>query len=284
MKIEVASESSFCPGVDRAMRITEKTLRRRPSKVYSMGALIHNPQVVEKLRQQGLQVLEPGAETGDLDGAVVVVRSHGIDMETERSLERLGARLVDATCPTVKRAQEAARDLAETGCDVVVIGSPSHPEVRSIVGRAGAPVAVVSTPEEAREWALSLRPHRVGLLSQTTINRDLLESVRKELETHCEVVERDTICESVGRRQREAFELAGLVDVMFVVGGRESSNTAQLAAISERAGVPTHHIESPREIEPGWLEGVETVGVIGGASTPRWLIDDTVAKLEELSS
>jgi 4-hydroxy-3-methylbut-2-enyl diphosphate reductase len=108
--------------------------------------------------------------------------------------------------------------------------------------------------------------------------------VRKELETHCEVVERDTICESVGRRQREAFELAGHVDVMFVVGGRESSNTAQLAAISERAGVPTHHIESPREIEPGWLEGVETVGVIGGASTPRWLIDDTVAKLEELSS
>lgn len=284
MKIEVAEESSFCPGVDRAMRITEKTLRRKPSKVYSIGALIHNPQVVEELKQEGLQVIEPGEDPGDIGGAVVVVRSHGIDMDTERLLERRGARLVDATCPTVKRAQEAARDLAESGCDVVVVGSPSHPEVRSIVGRAGAPVAVVRTPEEAREWVLSLRPRKVGLLAQTTINRELLESVRRELETHSEVVERDTICESVGKRQREALELAGRVDVMFVVGGRESSNTAQLAAISERAGVPTHHIERPAEIEPAWLEGFETAGVIGGASTPQRLIDETVLRLRKLSS
>lgn len=284
LKIEVAKESSFCPGVDRAMKITEKTLLRKSGNVYSIGALIHNPQVVKKLRGEGLRVLEPGDDFGDLDGATVVVRSHGIDMNTERDLEHRGARLVDATCPTVKRAQEAARELAGAGCDVVVIGSPTHPEVRSIVGRAGCQVAVVGTPEEAREWVLMRKPGRVGLVCQTTINRELLEDVRRELESLSDVEIRDTICESVGRRQREAMELARRVDVMFVVGGRESSNTAQLAAISRRTGKPTYHVESPDEIEPGWLEGAGNAGVIGGASTPRWLIDETVKKLEELSA
>ncbi len=282
MKIEVAAESSFCPGVDRALQITEKTLAGRQAGVYSIGALIHNPQVVEKLIREGLEVLEPGNYSVDLDRAVVVVRSHGIDTDTESDLEHHGARLVDATCPTVKRAQEAARELALTGCDVVVVGSPSHPEVQSIVGRAGRQVSVVSTPEEAREWALVRRPHKVGLLCQTTINRELLESVRHELAQVCEVEVRDTICESVVRRQREAFELAGRVDVMFVVGGRESSNTQQLAAISMKAGVPTHHIETSREILPEWLEGARTAGVIGGASTPRYLIDETVERLRAL--
>ena len=151
-QILVARESSFCPGVSRAFRIAEKTIFNGRGPFYSYGPLIHNPEVVERLRSLGLEALEPGAEDlPDLRGVPVVVRSHGIDTPTEERLKERGAVLVDATCPTVKHAQEEAARLAASGYEVVVIGSASHPEVQSIVGRTGAPVTVIESLEDASE-------------------------------------------------------------------------------------------------------------------------------------
>jgi (E)-4-hydroxy-3-methyl-but-2-enyl pyrophosphate reductase len=286
LEIVVARDSSFCPGVDRAMRKTEKKLAKRKGPVYSYGPLIHNPQVVSGLRKAGLETLEPGGDFPDLRGVPVVIRSHGIDIEVERALVECGARLVDATCNTVKRAQRAAQEVAEEGYRVVVLGSAMHPEVRSIIGRAGADVTVISNMEEAERFAEGAagKAGPVGIVCQTTINRSLLDSVAALLRSRGLVVEvRDTICKWVARRQEEAVELAKRVDLMLVVGGRNSSNTAQLAAICSASGVSTHHIEDPSEITPEWLEGVSSVGITGGASTPDWLIDETVARLEELS-
>jgi len=286
IEIEVTRDSSFCPGVDRAFQITEKMLFGKSARCFSFGPLIHNPEVVKRLEMLGLTVIDPDSDQlPELVGLYVVIRSHGIDTATEKKLESLGAILVDATCPTVKRAQEAARDLLESGHTVLVLGAAEHPEVRSIVGRAGAPVSVIQSAEEALLWAGenkgNTRP--VGVVCQTTIARELLDAVLEVLRPDFEVSVQDTICESVSRRQNEAGELAGRVDVMIVAGGRNSSNTAHLAARCEEAGVPTHLIEDSSEIVPEWIEGAEKVGVTGGASTPDWLIQETVERLQDLA-
>jgi (E)-4-hydroxy-3-methyl-but-2-enyl pyrophosphate reductase len=288
IEIEVTPDSSFCPGVDRAFRITEKILFGSKGRCFSVGPLIHNPEVVRRLEMLGLGVIEPGSGVmPDLGDSTVVIRSHGIDIATEKQLEELGAVLVDATCPSVKRAQDAARELLDGGCAVLVLGSASHPEVLSIVGRAGGPVNVIQNGDEARSW-LSERgaeADRVGIVCQTTIPRSLLEDVLAVIEPACgDVTVMDTICDSVARRIEEATELARRVDMMIVAGGRNSSNTAQLAARCQSVGVTTHLIEDSSEIRPEWLEGVSRVGVTGGASTPDWLITETLDRLRELSS
>ncbi|PKQ28752.1 MAG: 4-hydroxy-3-methylbut-2-enyl diphosphate reductase [Candidatus Anoxymicrobium japonicum] len=288
INIEVTRDSSFCPGVDRAFKIAEKILLEKGGRTFSVGPLIHNPEVVRRLGTLGLEVIDPDdARLPDLRGHNVVIRSHGIDTATEQKLQELGAVLVDATCPTVKRAQQATRRLLETGHRVVVLGAASHPEVRSIVGRAGGPVAVLQTANEAALWAEieTDRPAPVGIVCQTTISRDLLSAVRAVLApVFDEITVMDTICASVTRRQEEASELAGRVDVMIVVGGRNSSNTSQLVEKCEAAAVPTHLIENASEIDPEWLEGVASAGVTGGASTPEWLIKETTEKLRALAS
>jgi len=284
LEIEVTRDSSFCPGVDRAFRITEKILFSKGNVAFSVGPLIHNSEVVSRLAMLGLAVIDPeAADLPDLEGHRVIIRSHGIDTSTEKKLEGLGAVMVDATCPTVQHAQEAARELLESGCTVLVVGTASHPEVRSIVGRAGGPVTVIQSADEARQWA-SEHPGvgPVGVVCQTTIPRELLDVVLEALEPAIgEIVVKDTICESVARRQEEARELATRVDVMIVVGGKDSSNTAQLALKCASTGVPTHFIEDSSEMDPSWFEGAKKVGVTGGASTPDWLIQETVERLRE---
>ena len=285
-RIKVTGDHSFCPGVDSAIRITEDALTQKGKTTYSIGPLIHNPEVVSRLEMLGLKVLDPAGDRPDINGANVIIRSHGIDMDTEEKFRLLGAVLVDATCPTVKRAQEAARELADSGCGVIVLGSESHPEVRSIVGRAGAPVTVIQDTDDARRWAED-EGHRgscVGIVCQTTVSRNLLDSVIPIIEACAGRVEvRDTICNFVTRRRRESVELARSVDLMIVVGGRNSSNTTHLAEICREAGVTTHHIEDSSEIQAEWLSQVESVGITGGASTPDWQIDETVARLEEIT-
>jgi (E)-4-hydroxy-3-methyl-but-2-enyl pyrophosphate reductase len=288
LRIEVTRDSSFCPGVDRAFRITEETLFGQRGQAYSLGPLIHNPEAVSRLAVLGLEALDiDDDELPDLRGASVIVRSHGIDIATEKKLESLGAVVVDATCPTVKHAQEAARELVETGYTVVVLGSETHPEVRSIVGRCGGEVTVLQRVEDAVLWASENgdRLGRVGIVCQTTVSRDLLDSVVEVLRDRVgELVVKDTICESVIRRRAEAVELAGRVDLMLVVGGRNSSNTARLAEKCSKTGVTTRLIEDSSEIRGEWLEGIESVGVTGGASTPEWQIVETVARLRELET
>ncbi|MBU1672371.1 MAG: 4-hydroxy-3-methylbut-2-enyl diphosphate reductase [Actinobacteria bacterium] len=286
LRIEVAPVSSFCPGVARAVKTTEKELEKGGRPIYSCGPLIHNPAVVEVLSEHGLEILDESHE-GELSGATVIIRSHGIDSATEERLSRLGARLVDATCPTVKRAQDAARRLLEENRAVVVVGSSDHPEVRAIAGRAGGPVAVVADAAAAREWAGTLgKPAPpVGVIAQTTVARDAFRSVVEALgEAVGDVKAVDTLCTAVEQRQEEAVDLAGRVDLLLVVGGRNSSNTRTLAHCCESAGAETHLIEDPGEIELSWLAGVGSVGVTGGASTPDWLIERTVERLVELSA
>ena len=175
--------------------------------------------------------------------------------------------------------------LVELGYLPLVIGAASHPEVRSIVGRAGGPVTVLESVDEAKRWSDEHRGEelKIGVVCQTTISRDLLEAVMAVLEQDFkDITVMNTICESVSRRQEEANEMARSVDLMIVAGGRNSSNTAHLAQRCGEECANTRLIEDPSEIDCDWLQGVSSVGVTGGASTPDWLIQETVEKLFEL--
>lgn len=266
--------------------MVERTLSECAGPVYSFGPIIHNPQEVARLSALGLTVLDTAEdEWPPLSGVTVVLRAHGVDADTERRLLARGATLVDSTCGTVKQAQDSARVLVADGWQVLLVGSPDHPEVRAITARAGGPVTIVRDGEDALAWLAGMNgePQRVGVTCQTTVAPQVLEQVLDVLRPQVrELRVNDTICPHMARRWREAGELSRRVSLMVVVGGSQSSNTATLAAVCRGAGVETRMVENERDIRRHWLAGVDTVGVTGGASTPGWLIDRVVERLAAL--
>lgn len=294
MEINVARYSGFCPGVKRALRLAEEALAKE-GKVYSLGPLIHNPRVVEELRERGLEILpedESSLRGIDLHGARVVVRSHGIPPSTARQMQERGAVIVDATCPTVKRAQRAAIRLVEEGYQLLIIGDEKHPEVKAILGHIGGNAVVIRETQELSEWwwGLKKKVRKVGLIAQTTVDllsfRSLVDGLINEVpELIREVGELKTIntlCRNTLARQSEALQAAFTSDLVVVVGGRNSSNTEFLRKICETTGTRTLKIESAEELTKELLGEPRRVAVLGGTSTPDICIDEVQRKLAEL--
>ena len=279
MKVVRAAYAGACYGVQRALDLALKAVEDGGC-AYTLGPLIHNPQVVAQLAECGVRAVD---SVEDVAGAgTVVIRSHGVTPEVKRSVAACGLPLVDATCPHVARAQRAAADLAEQGRHVVVVGEEGHPEVEGLVAcarEAGAPVSVVAGPDDLPETLEG----PVGVVVQTTQTREALDAVVAALEERgVQLLVKNTICFATRQRQEAAAALAGEVDAMVVIGGRNSSNTTRLADICAAACPRTHHVESPDEIDPAWLAGCAVVGVTAGASTPEGQIDAVAAFLEAL--
>ena len=279
MKVVRAAYAGACYGVQRALDLALKAVEDG-GRAYTLGPLIHNPQVVAQLAERGVRAVD---SVEDVAGAgTVVIRSHGVTPEVKRSVAACGLPLVDATCPHVARAQRAAADLAEQGRHVVVVGEAGHPEVEGLVAcarEAGAPVSVVAGPDDLPETLEG----PVGVVVQTTQTREALDAVVAALEERgVQLLVKNTICFATRQRQEAAAALAGEVDAMVVIGGRNSSNTTRLADICAAACSRTHHVESPDEIDPAWLAGCGAVGVTAGASTPEGQIDAVAAFLEAL--
>lgn len=276
MEIRVAPHAGFCPGVRRAIRLVEEELKRGEGPLYSLGPLVHNAQAVQWLAERGLLSADDPAT---IKAGRVVIRSHGASPEVFAALAAQGLAVVDATCPLVKRVQERARALAAQGCQVVVVGEKDHPEVLGIVGWAGPDTVVVANAAEAECLP---RMHRVGVVAQTTQPvenfRQVVEVLRQKAD---DLIVEDTICQTTRRRQEAARKLAQEVDVMLVVGGANSANTARLVEICRAAGTPTYRIEEARELDPQWLAKASRVGVTAGASTPDWIIEEVVRRMLE---
>ena len=275
MKVIRADKCGFCFGVRRAMELAVEQCRGS-QKVYSLGPLIHNPQVIEKLHRQGLEVID---SADSIRSGTVVIRSHGVSSAVIESLRARGISVVDATCPLVKRAQERARVLAREGYTVVIVGEEDHPEVQAILADVpGAVVVEDNVPESLRS------ARRVGVIAQTTqapatyrgIVSSMLQFDFDELRVF------NTICSATVDRQQAALDLAGRVDVMFVLGGRNSANTERLAQLCASTGVPTFHLETVAELQPEMTVAKRIAGVTAGASTPDWIIDEFVKTLEAL--
>jgi 4-hydroxy-3-methylbut-2-enyl diphosphate reductase len=234
--------------------------------VHTLGPLIHNPLVVAELRRRGVEM---AATVDDVESGIIVLRSHGVTPQVVEAALAKGLTIVDATCPHVSKAQQAAQELREQGYTVVVVGERGHPEVEAISAYAGEGAVVVQEPADLPAPG-ELPSTRIGVVVQTTQTEAALAAIVEALqEQGIEPEVRDTICFATRQRQEAASELAGEVDVMIVVGGRNSGNTTRLAQICEAFCPNTYHIESPAELDDAWFEGAVNVGITAGASTPE---------------
>ncbi len=271
MEIELVEGSGFCFGVQRAMDMVKEALKQG-KKFDTLGPLIHNPIVIEELEAKGIRAVNSLEET---DKPTILIRSHGVPPDVYEKAKNLGLEVLDATCPFVRNAQNAAKKLVDEGYDVVlVVGKKSHPEVKGIVGHAYGKPIVVSGKEDVAK--LQLDAKRVGIISQTTMTFDLLaECVVEALKYAKEVKVLQTRCATTERRQKATAEVAKRVDLMIVVGGRNSSNTRRLFEISS-SFTKAYHIERPEELRKEWFSNVKRVGVTAGASTPPWVVQKVI--------
>ena len=275
MKVERAAKAGFCFGVKRALDMAERTVGT--SSAVSLGPLIHNQQVVKRLADRGIRVVEDLEEVKS--ELALIIRSHGVAPSVYQGAERKGIQVVDATCPFVQKAQQLAAESAQMGQQVIVVGDKHHPEVQGILGWAGEQAIPIQTVEEAKEL-----PHytRLAVLAQTTQLTENFEGIVEELKLHTEdLTVHNTICNATAERQKAARELAEEVDVMVVVGGRNSANTRKLASIcAERT--KTHLIETAEELENIWFDEAKGAGLTAGASTPDWIIEEVYKKMSEM--
>ena len=276
MKIKIAKKAGFCFGVKRAIDITFNLAKEDNKGLYTYGPLIHNPQVVEELKRKGVKTVE---NLTSADIRTIIIRTHGVSPEVYAETSQMGYNVIDATCPFVKKAQKFAQILNDEGYQVLIIGDKEHPEVQGLIGFAGGNAVVAGDADQ-----LPALKNKVGIIVQTTQPFDTFRKiVLQVLSTAREVKIYNTICDFTAQRVKETRELAKNVELMLIVGGKNSSNTNQLVKLSKDVCAKVYHIETAEEIKEEWFLGVENVGITGGASTPQWIIDDAVKKIREIS-
>lgn len=272
MRIVRAHGIGFCYGVRRAIELAVRRAERGP--IRSLGPLIHNRQEVSRLENLGIRVADSIESCAH---ETVIIRSHGATAEDIARARALDISLVDATCPHVTRCKEIVLSLQQEGREVLLHGDRRHPEVQAILSFAAAGLEVIRGPEDIE----ALHPARpLGLVAQTTQERKAFAALAAEVRRRFPDADiRDTICQDAARRQEEASRLAAEVGLVLVVGGRESANTSRLTQICRRLQPRTIQIEQAAELSPSILSGVESVGLISGASTPDWVIQEVERRL-----
>jgi (E)-4-hydroxy-3-methyl-but-2-enyl pyrophosphate reductase len=278
MKTCVVKEAGFCFGVKRAIRLAFDAVEKKSRRVYTLGPLIHNPQVVEDLHKKGVHAVE---DLNRIRKGTLIIRSHGVHPQVLKQLKGQQVEVVDATCPFVRKAQKKAKLLHDQGYQVMVVGEADHPEVQGILGYAGDTALVVNNKKIRKDL-----PHfkKLGVVAQTTLNIDAFkEAVGKLIENADELKVFNTICHATARTQKATLELADKVDLMIVVGGHNSANTTRLAKLCRSHGTVTHHVETDRELRKAWFKGRDSVGVSAGTSTPSWLIKQVVESIKSLN-
>ncbi len=274
MKVIVAEMCGFCHGVRNAISVAEKTLAQE-NDVYSLGPIIHNKNMVERLAKAGLKTVN---KVEDIRSGTVLIRSHGAAPEQIAKLKEKGVNIVDATCVLVKRVQHIAEELERDGYKVVIIGDQNHPEVRAVVGCARDAIVIADEPD------LHKLPEnaRLGIVCQTTQSPEyfsrMLGAIARGSFSELKVI--NTLCEEAIKRQESAVQLCRQVDIMFVLGSLESANTRKLAELCKKYNSETFHLQNWNELDKNILFGNNVAGVTAGASTPEWIIDEFVKNLE----
>jgi 4-hydroxy-3-methylbut-2-enyl diphosphate reductase len=278
MNIRKAVHAGYCWGVERALDIVADTATAHPGEtVRTLGPIIHNPHVVQSLEEKGVQSVNGLDEISS--GGTVIIRTHGVPPETYEHAKQQGLNVVDATCPLVTLVQNKAKQLVQEGYHLVIFGNPRHPEVIGTIGHAGGKATVIEKPEDVANVTL---PKRVGVVVQTTQEIEMLATFLAQLAPRCKELKIfNTICNPTIERQEAARELAREVEVVIVVGGKNSSNTRHLAEVCREEGAVAHHIEDATELDPTWVKGRTNVGVTAGASTPGWLMDQVIERIQQ---
>jgi len=277
MELKIAEKSGYCFGVQRAIDIVNDTIRNSEKPIVILGPLIHNPYVMAKFESKGVGVITD-IKYLDVPNSDLIIRAHGVPDSVVKTAIDMGANVLDATCPKVKEVHKLTKDAESKGCHVLVFGDKDHPEVQGIIGNLSA-YSVVSTTTDLDD--IEFR-NKAFLVSQTTQNIDefiTMVDYLKAKNVDFEFV--NTICSATRERQDCAKLLAIEVDLMVVIGGKNSSNTNKLCSICEGI-VRTVHIESSKDLESVDLDSAKNIGITAGASTPGWLIQGVVDYLENL--
>ncbi len=277
MEIRKASVQGFCFGVAITVKKAEEAIASR-EKVTTLGHVVHNPQMVESLQSRGLQ---NAASVDEVDAGALFVRAHGLPVDVFDSAQKKGLEIIDATCPMVTKIHVQAEKLKADGYKIIVVGDPSHPEVKGTLSHVPGAWCIQNV-EDVEKLP---RASRVGVVVQSTWSGiGFTEIVQALSAKYYEVRAVNTICTDTHNRQREALRLAPDVDVMIVVGGKTSANSKHLADLSQSHGARAYHIEGPDELQAEWFDGVKVAGLMSGASTPGWLVDRIEARMEELTA
>jgi 4-hydroxy-3-methylbut-2-en-1-yl diphosphate reductase len=276
MEIIVAKMAGFCFGVKRAIDIAFQIANENRKGVYTLGPIIHNPQVVEMLKEKGIIPIEDIKAKKDI--RALIIRTHGIPLHLSKEISSIGCEIIDATCPFVKKAQYYAKLLMEEGYQVVILGEKNHPEVKGLMSYANNDVIVVDS-----KTPLPKLKKRVGIVVQTTQSLEALKKVLSDAIEHAnEIKVYNTICNSTALRLKETEKMARKVDVMLVVGGKNSANTTQLTRLCKSLSVPTYHIETSSEIKEAWIKNAKKLGITAGASTPEWIIKEVEKRIRDI--
>jgi (E)-4-hydroxy-3-methyl-but-2-enyl pyrophosphate reductase len=267
VRVLLARENGFCFGVKKAVELTEAAAERG-ERVYNLGQVVHNPTISERLSAKGVEVIQT---VGEADTGTVVIRAHGVPPEVRAQIEDRGLSCIDATCSLVIRAQRFTKQLADEGYRVVILGTPTHPEVVGLKGFAGPDYVIVETKDE---WEKLPKMKRAGVVSQSTQPPWAF----KELKVF------NTVCPVTIKRQDAAEQLAEIVDTVVVVGGKNSANTRELVNLVRMSGGTAYHVEHAADLDPTWFRGRETVGLIGGTSTPMETLLAVKARMEALAA
>lgn len=275
MEIRIAENCGFCYGVKRAVNMAQDTSDQL-ERSYTLGPIIHNPQVVSNLEEHGVYAVD---SLDEIPGGTVIIRSHGVGPAVYEEATDKGLKVVDATCPHVKKAQQDAKSVIDSGMSLVILGEEKHPEVISINLWAQNKGIVIETEKKAK--ILPFVENR-GVVVQTTFSQFKFQSIIDILEEKTQNLKVfKTICTATQERQNSAVELAKTVDLMIVVGGKNSGNTNRLAEVCRDVGCTTYHIETAAELQLDWFNHVQTVGVTAGASTPDWIIKEVIDTMNE---
>lgn len=277
MKVYLAKEVGFCFGVKRAINMTRQALAEE-NNVSILGDVVHNRTVIGELQSLGLKKVD---EVDEVRGGTMVIRAHGVPHSRIQEAHDRGLNIVDATCPIVSQAQDAAIELERRGCTIFIIGDRNHAEIKGIMGNLQREAFVVDSLEELEALEIDKRLLRkIGVIFQTTHSFELCSSIVTRLVSMGKEVQViNTICRPVRNRQTDAVDLAGQVDVMVVVGSRFSANTLELKHLCEKYNPRTLHVENADELDPDEFRGVEEVGIASGLSTPPEIVEEVRRRL-----
>lgn len=283
MKVILAKPRGFCAGVVRAIEIVERALEKYGPPVYVRHEIVHNKWVVDELKARGARFVEDLSEVPP--NAITIFSAHGVAKKVEAEAADRGLRVLNATCPLVSKVHAQGRHYLRQGRTVILIGHEGHPEVEGTLGQIPGPVLLVQTEEDVE--ALDIPENTpIAYVTQTTLSVDDTRGVIAALfRRFKDVVGPGTqdICYATQNRQTALLELTRLVDLIFVVGAKNSSNSNRLCEIGLEAGIPTHLIANGGEIRPEWLHGVEVVGITAGASAPEIMVRDVVNALRRIT-
>jgi 4-hydroxy-3-methylbut-2-enyl diphosphate reductase len=285
MDILLANPRGFCAGVDRAISIVESALEKFGAPIYVRHEVVHNRYVVNKLKEAGAVFVEELDEVPD--DSIVIFSAHGVAKTVREMAKSRALKVFDATCPLVTKVHMEVHRASRKGSEAVLIGHAGHPEVIGTMGQyenLEGGMYLVETPDDVARLKVK-NPDDLCFVTQTTLSvdetSDVIDALRKQF-PKIQGPRKDDICYATQNRQDAVREMAGLVDVMLVVGSRNSSNSNRLRELAEKVGSKAYLIDDASMIETGWLEGVKAIGVTAGASAPDVLVQNVIARLREL--